>query len=1307
MGVTNCRRVALAALLAWLPVRAQVLSPEVHPSPTGIQGVLYADAAQIGRAASVTSINQLVGFKNRLFVALNDSAGHEILDVWDTRNLSRPVLVSSLDFGSVLTNGVMFTPLALVPFDGGLLLQTRTGLAIYRFQPNGQLAFDETLPSPGTGLGQALGQLHVAGRHGSMLQQVIPNNQITAQNMNQVHQEVLFDLANPERPKLLWAGSDGPSVMNAAPINSLFGGNPASLSFEATTNHIWMAMYESTRKAQRDTFWMPKLRALFAASALERPLKDLLQEALSATDLADLQGRGVRVFAQSNGPAATLLTASILDHHVGTRQLKDVFAQYGIAVDDPLEMALAKVIAGHLDADLEARLGQEWYAPALQSWLDTILAPGINLNTAAETKAAVAAVFNAEIDEHTLARYLTLHVISPLIGNPDFMELTLGQVLDQLTHSRAGEMIDVVLRTAGGYGTVNAALDAIRSLLNWLPFVDIPSLPSCAQFPDSTEKLINLALFSWNDAGSGLTLDREGLAWFELLKFYRYLCGHTDFPDYTAQINQRLRTMQQTLGGNLAGRLSDAFTLPDVAGELSVLQAQVAGERQARLLIGRLMANAVVELLPADDSFTATMSTRTALAKWGLRVQQLGYSESKVSDLIAAMQSHGLAQTTVGDAFQHAEVLPGALFQAQVEQVLRQQVQTSFHLGDLDASLLDLLTPCLEFDVGVQDVLGDWMGDLLNDLLTDGPGMSSLLLEYRRAFENHDCLARWLVTLDAISAVAAIFGAEAAPRALEYALSEGYSALVGYAVNTMFGRLIGEVLGSFGGEPKWLAAQLSSSARDWTIIEPIPNATTTTLGVFAWQQRVGAVVQQRFETNWFGPRSLKLVLCHPDDPSGTRRVYDLGRWQTVNYVNHHAGALFVGGSYFTPTDTTIPSGKALVVDLDVAEPQVQRLQGDAHLLLASAPKLAGANHNASLAVGGVNRVFFIPNPAGAVTSQSQTSQPPHILRPPVSGEVPTGGSHVFTVRASGTAPLSYQWLKDGSPIVGASQTRLEIVANDDTTGGQYSVIVSNSAGTETANATLTVLSSNALRIVQQPTDVTKLLGQSATFTVGAESTGTPTYQWFHGGSTVASATRTQLVLTNVSWADAGDYHVEVRQGSATLRSRAATLDLVEASAPGLVSVPAAQQPLGLGAAGTLTSTAVGWGDLTYQWYKDGQPVAGGTTATLELGTVTTNSLGEYRLEVHDEAGNISSYTFTVVLVASASMSGHLNSSGQFEVNIANGVTGQTYSLQRSTNLIHWSEVQSGSFQEFGTAQYEDSTPAATTTGTYFRLRVAP
>ena len=309
-------------------------------------------------------------------------------------------------------------------------------------------------------------------------------------------------------------------------------------------------------------------------------------------------------------------------------------------------------------------------------------------------------------------------------------------------------------------------------------------------------------------------------------------------------------------------------------------------------------------------------------------------------------------------------------------------------------------------------------------------------------------------------------------------MREAYSAGVGCVVQTMFGRLISET--GDQGESTWLASQLSSSTQQWSLLDAVPQATTTTLGVFAWQQRVAAVVQQRFETNWFGPRSVKLVLCHPEDPTGTRQVYDLGRWQTINYVNHYQGALFLGGSYFAPGDASFPSGKGLVVDLSATQPRLQRLTGDAHTPLASAPKLSGANHDACLALGGLNRVFLIPNPAGATPLSDDAPQPPRVLRPLQPAHVAVGAAHTFQIRASGTAPMGFSWLKDGTALPGRTGPSLEVVDAKSADGGIYSIVVSNAAGTITNSALLTI-DSEALRIVVQPDDAGRLLGQSVTF----------------------------------------------------------------------------------------------------------------------------------------------------------------------------------------------------------------------------------
>ena len=80
---------------------------------------------------------------------------------------------------------------------------------------------------------------------------------------------------------------------------------------------------------------------------------------------------------------------------------------------------------------------------------------------------------------------------------------------------------------------------------------------------------------------------------------------------------------------------------------------------------------------------------------------------------------------------------------------------------------------------------------------------------------------------------------------------------------------------------------------------------------------------------------------------------------------------------------------------------------------------------------------------------------PTITSQPASQTVTVGQTATFTVMASGTAPLSYQWLKNNSNIssaTGASYTTPATVAGDN--GASFTVVVSNSAGSVTSSAAM-------------------------------------------------------------------------------------------------------------------------------------------------------------------------------------------------------------------------------------------------------------
>ncbi len=97
---------------------------------------------------------------------------------------------------------------------------------------------------------------------------------------------------------------------------------------------------------------------------------------------------------------------------------------------------------------------------------------------------------------------------------------------------------------------------------------------------------------------------------------------------------------------------------------------------------------------------------------------------------------------------------------------------------------------------------------------------------------------------------------------------------------------------------------------------------------------------------------------------------------------------------------------------------------------------------------------------GAAWSGGTTTTAPSITSQPANQSVAAGTAATFTVTASGTSPLSYQWRKNGANISGATSASYTTPATATAdNGATFSVVVSNSAGSATSNnATLTVTS---------------------------------------------------------------------------------------------------------------------------------------------------------------------------------------------------------------------------------------------------------
>ena len=229
------------------------------------------------------------------------------------------------------------------------------------------------------------------------------------------------------------------------------------------------------------------------------------------------------------------------------------------------------------------------------------------------------------------------------------------------------------------------------------------------------------------------------------------------------------------------------------------------------------------------------------------------------------------------------------------------------------------------------------------------------------------------------------------------------------------------------------------------------------------------------------------------------------------------------------------------------------------------------------------------NVTGVNFTDTAASAAPTITTQPTNQTATAGQTATFTVVATGTAPLTYQWQKNGVNVSGATAASYTTPATTTAdSGATFRVVVSNTAGTVTsAAATLTVTAATVTpSITTQPTNQTVTAGQTATFSVAATGTAPLSYQWNKNGSAMAGATSSSYTTPATTSSDSGSsFAVAVSNSAGKVTSNAATLT-VNAAAPTVSFSPTSltfgSQPLGTSSsAQVVTFSNTGSGTLTF------------------------------------------------------------------------------------------------------------------------------
>lgn len=254
--------------------------------------------------------------------------------------------------------------------------------------------------------------------------------------------------------------------------------------------------------------------------------------------------------------------------------------------------------------------------------------------------------------------------------------------------------------------------------------------------------------------------------------------------------------------------------------------------------------------------------------------------------------------------------------------------------------------------------------------------------------------------------------------------------------------------------------------------------------------------------------------------------------------------------------------------------------------------------------------------------------PPRVTRVPLDQTVFLSEEAKFSVEASGSTPLTYEWRRDGVLVFANTvDNTFDLLSTRPNDAGTYTVTARNVAGASTSSSfKLKIIPVAAPVITRHPTSQTAPYNQALVLDATVTGAQPWTSTWRKDGVVVAETKSgaPRLLLNDVAATpekQAGSYTVTVTNRFGSMVSDPAVIAFEPPVAP-MIQLGPFSQAVTAGTFANLTAIITGSEPFTYQWRKDGVAIEGAVGSSFQRSNWTASDAGRYTLVVRNAFGTV-------------------------------------------------------------------------------------